>query len=144
MDALHLEWEKLHGWNHIPSGKGVRTSTVGSFCIYVLVAAHLELLSGLSVWGKGETGGNRCGGGVMSAVKLVEVLEVTGCRCLARAVVESGSQPSVGGREPSSPPADPAMSITKKWDWQLLWSLTLTVTNKKPSPSVPPSLPTQT
>lgn len=58
--------------------------------------------------------------GVMSAVKLVEVLEVRGCRCPDGAVVERESEPSVGGREPSSPPTGPAVSITKILDWQLL------------------------
>lgn len=49
----------------------------------------------------------------MSSVKLVEVLEVRGCRHPARAVVESRSEPRVGGKEPSLPPTDPVMSITK-------------------------------
>jgi len=53
-------------------------------------------------------------GGVVSAVKLVEVPEVKGCRCPDRAVMGSGSEPSVGCREPSSLPADPAVSITKQ------------------------------
>lgn len=50
------------------------------------------------------------GGGVVSVVKLMEVPEFRECKHPAKAVVESGSEPSVGG---SSVPADPAMSITK-------------------------------
>lgn len=46
----------------------------------------------------------------MSVVKLMEVPEFRGCKHPAKAVVECGSEPSVGG---SSVPADPAMSITK-------------------------------
>lgn len=49
-------------------------------------------------------------GGVVSVVKLMEVPEFRGCKHPAKAVVECGSEPSVGG---SSVPADPAMSITK-------------------------------
>lgn len=48
-------------------------------------------------------------GEIVSAVKLVEVPEVRGCRCPARTVVESepsvgSKEPSVGGKEPSSLP----------------------------------------
>lgn len=84
------------------------------FGVIVLVVAHLELLSSLSVWGEGETSGNRRGGGGPVGCEIGGGPGGRGCGCSAKAVLERGSKPSVGGGEPSSPPADPAMSITKK------------------------------
>lgn len=69
-------------------------------------------------------------GGVVSVVKSMEVPEFRGCKYPAKAVVESGSEPSVGG---SSVPANPAMSITKnetgKWP-----EVSLLLTKPKPLP----------
>lgn len=76
--------------------------------------------------------------GVVSVVKPMEVPEFRECKYPAKAVVESGSEPSVGG---SSVPANPAVSITKnkigQWPEVSLchWQ------NANPFPS---SLPTHT
>lgn len=68
--------------------------------------------------------------GLVSAVKSVEVPEFRGCKYPAKAVVESGSEPSVGG---SSVPANPVMSVTKNETGKCP-KVSLSLTKPKPLP----------